>query len=53
MRRLLALSALLLLLAAPAFAVAVLNPTALWFVAGLAAGVMAFGLIGRLIAAKD
>ena len=38
---------------APAFAVAVLNPMALWFVAGLAAGVMAFGVIGRLTASKS
>ena len=31
---------------APAFAVAVLNPLALWFVAGLAVGVLAYGRIG-------
>jgi len=32
---------------APAFAVAVLNPQALWFVAGLAAGVIGYGVIER------
>ena len=38
---------------APAFAFAVLNPLSLWFVAGLAAGVTSFGLIGRLRPSKD